>query len=594
MTLKWDQADVVLTDDPRVTYGPLSASADFNGDGRRDLVFVIDNDALIVLGEPLAAQSALSPLVDWTIHFSTGFVLSSPTVLQTAHLNDDLYSDLIFGRAEGFSGRVEVIFGRPGEGGTIDLTQANSDLLVHNIFSIGGSLATGNFNGDGFQDLLIGSRNAAYILWGAKMLSQATYELTPIVGIPVFGDTNLMVLAGDINGNGKAEAIISQPRAGSESGVVYVVWGSSPFAPTPQELIFGNDYENLISPFLGNFDGDFKTDVGLWPMDYGYSGPEPWTGKASVLMGSWISTSTPVSNVPGDPGYVASVGLGIYNEPFVTGDFDGDGRTDLVGVEKNSPGKSPLRGILSSQHPEVWQQGDSFSSNFQVDLGGSGYLDTRLAMGDVNGDGLQDLLAARIMNSFYSPSQFLIFYGFVPLLNPSVQVAENRGGARINLTLSCDGDPSEMRLGGHIIDDFRDQWIPFKTKHAVTLTPEPGDKTVTAVFRNSLKRESESSETKVALAPGRTGVELISNRVRPDGRAVVECPMETAGRLRVTVWTSDGNRVMDLVDEERGPGVWTLEWDGRNAEGKRVAPGVYILQLDINGHVERTKILVQG
>ena len=605
VTVSWEQADVILTDEVRGWYGPLAANGDFNGDGRKDLVFVADEKAMIVLGEDLPAQGALGTRVGWTIQLTRSSFRLAPSAILLEDLNGDGKDDLIVGFPQidyNTSGKVLVVLGRPGEGGTIDLTLTPPDVEINGKSNsyMGKSLAGGDFNGDGFQDLLIGcfqhSFPEAYILWGSSPMAPSPINLASGGTLTTMGFTGSgqseFVTAGDLNGDGKSDVLIS---ADGISGyrTVFVVWGSTPFVTTPQVQIRNSLLEanRRVAPFVGNFDGDSRDEVVLWNWNSsptGFNG----LGPVSVLMGAWITPGIVIGLNSSAPNYIPPVSFGSYGEPLVRGDFDGDGRTDVVGVEPVGSAKSPLRGFLSSAHPGVWQSGDTFSSNFQVDLFEPNYLDTRLAMGDLNGDGRDDLVALRILNA--APTQLLIFYGFVPLLNPRVEVTENKGGARVTVTLSVDGDPSEMRLGGDIMDAFRDQWIPFKENQAVTLTPAPGPKTLTAVFRNAQQRESDGAQTTVTLTPGRTGTELISNRVRPGGRAVVECPMEQAGRLRAVVWTSDGVPVVDLVDEERGPGVWTLEWDGRNKEGKRVSPGVYILQLDINGHQERKKILVQG
>ncbi len=58
VSLRWDQADVVWTEDPRTYYGFPNASGDFNGDGRADLVFTVEGKATVVLGKSFAPAAA--------------------------------------------------------------------------------------------------------------------------------------------------------------------------------------------------------------------------------------------------------------------------------------------------------------------------------------------------------------------------------------------------------------------------------------------------------------------------------------------------------------------------------------------------------
>lgn len=248
-----------------------------------------------------------------------------------------------------------------------------------------------------------------------------------------------------------------------------------------------------------------------------------------------------------------------------------------------------LGGNLTRDYPSGWSLGGRFDSSLGLRVGVAQQLYVRCSLGDVNGDGRMDFVLGSDAND-----RIFIVYGHVLLKNPRLSVETPGQRARVGLSLSVDGEPWEMNLGGDIVDPFRGLWIPYSSMAKVTLSGAPGVKTVTARFRNAFRRESDTVQDTVALDTGPSQVQPLSNRLRSTGRAVVECHMETVGRLRATVWTSEGSPVAELVDEERGPGVWTLEWDGRNRDGKRVAPGVYIFQTEIDGRVERKKILVQG
>ncbi|HLA40071.1 MAG TPA: FlgD immunoglobulin-like domain containing protein, partial [Candidatus Glassbacteria bacterium] len=57
----------------------------------------------------------------------------------------------------------------------------------------------------------------------------------------------------------------------------------------------------------------------------------------------------------------------------------------------------------------------------------------------------------------------------------------------------------------------------------------------------------------------------------PDGSGPVE--------VKLAVYDLRGRRVTTLLSGERGEGIYSLQWDGRDSSGRRVASGVYFLRL---------------
>ncbi len=51
----------------------------------------------------------------------------------------------------------------------------------------------------------------------------------------------------------------------------------------------------------------------------------------------------------------------------------------------------------------------------------------------------------------------------------------------------------------------------------------------------------------------------------------------------LTVYTRDGRKVITLIHGEMGKGMHTVEWDGTNAAGRKIAPGVYLYILKAGG-----------
>lgn len=67
-----------------------------------------------------------------------------------------------------------------------------------------------------------------------------------------------------------------------------------------------------------------------------------------------------------------------------------------------------------------------------------------------------------------------------------------------------------------------------------------------------------------------------------------------AGRIPVmlVVYNVEGKRVRTLVDEEQGPGVYRVQWDGRNEKGESASSGVYFSVLKAGSEVVKKKMLL--
>jgi hypothetical protein len=91
--------------------------------------------------------------------------------------------------------------------------------------------------------------------------------------------------------------------------------------------------------------------------------------------------------------------------------------------------------------------------------------------------------------------------------------------------------------------------------------------------------------------PGRLA--MLPPRPNPSASGTtIELRQASAGRLRVWVVSITGARVRLLHD---GPGRagWTrLTWDGRDAEGARVAAGVYRVRAESGGEVATHAVTV--
>jgi hypothetical protein len=63
------------------------------------------------------------------------------------------------------------------------------------------------------------------------------------------------------------------------------------------------------------------------------------------------------------------------------------------------------------------------------------------------------------------------------------------------------------------------------------------------------------------------------------GTTAIGFSLAQAGPVTVELFGVDGRRVRTLARGPWEPGVWRLEWDGRDERGNTVAPGVYFVRL---------------
>jgi flagellar hook assembly protein FlgD len=58
------------------------------------------------------------------------------------------------------------------------------------------------------------------------------------------------------------------------------------------------------------------------------------------------------------------------------------------------------------------------------------------------------------------------------------------------------------------------------------------------------------------------------------------------------VYNIVGQEICTLVDEVKPAGLFNVDWDGRDNTGHRVASGVYLSRLVVQGFVQTRKMLL--
>lgn len=320
------------------------------------------------------------------------------------------------------AGAVSVFLGTArGIGSGVRLTQSNVSGASNEAGDkFGASLATGDFNGDGFADLAVGapgeavgsasgSGGLAVFPGSASGLSAGTgFNQSIGGGVDEAGDGFATTLtAGDFNGDGFADLAIGvpgeAPASGSvHGGAVYVYKGSASgvvrgWAVTQEDAGGTTESGDRFGSALaaGNVTGSANADLVVGAPGEAPGSAPAGAGMVYVVPGASTGKSAGFGRVQGDAGGTSEAN-DHFGAALAVGNFDKDGFADIVvGVPDEAPGSDPAGGDIAV-FPGASAQTAAAYWVHEVNAGeaitaGDKYGSV-LATGDANGDGYADLL----------------------------------------------------------------------------------------------------------------------------------------------------------------------------------------------------------
>jgi hypothetical protein len=369
------QGFIAVSDSNRYSTGEsVGAAGDVNGDGFDDLIIGSGSgNAYVIFGQSTGFDTInlgnLEPPDGITID-SNFPDFPGRSVASAGDVNGDGFDDLIvggliFGGYYWYSTSISsayVIFGKESGIGSVNV----SDLSAADGFTISGLFdstfgtlkvaSAGDVNGDGFDDLIVGSpnTNAAYVIYGKQGMGPIDLtNLAPEAGFAILGDNagdlagSSVAGIGDFNGDGIDDILIGAPNgnsAGLGSGEAYVIFGKT-------TGISAIDLGNMASgsgfairaddPFdragqsvagIGDFNGDGLADIVIGVPDGNSAGFR--SGEAYVIFGKTSGFGTiDLGNMAPGAGFAVQAGNPQDSAGWSVsgaGDVNGDGLDDVM------------------------------------------------------------------------------------------------------------------------------------------------------------------------------------------------------------------------------------------------------------------------
>ncbi|MGQ9573491.1 MAG: hypothetical protein ACUVV3_10000 [Dehalococcoidia bacterium] len=445
--------------------------------------------------------------------------------LTQGDFNRDRIADILVGapkadgpdNARNNAGEAYVIFGSTDIGGTVDIARDQHHLTIigaNEGDNLGFVVASGDVNGDGIDDILVGARFArgadgsrynageAYVIFGSPDLG-GTVDIAlgqqdfTIRGAKEGDYLGYALAAGDINGDDVADIIVAAPGTDGptadrvDAGAAYVVLGppaltgAIDIALGQQDFtILGARANDMLANFAasGDINGDGLDDIllGTHTAD-GPDGQRTDGGAAYVIFGSPALQGT--LDLAAGEGFLTIWGADAGDRlgfVLIAADINGDGVDDLLVSARDADGPDNRRNNCgevyvifgSTTPPRILDIAEEKQDVTLMGGEANAIFGHSLAAGDVDGDGLADLLVgAPAANSREKAGGIFLFLGSAQW-PPTVDVALGqhqlavRGaepGDQLGFSVASgdvNGDGRDDIIGGALLADGPDNARP--------------------------------------------------------------------------------------------------------------------------------------
>jgi len=391
-----DPAQVVLDFTPPVVVpvsetaagAPAIATGDFNGDGLLDIAAgpPFDHRVAIVLASRQSDGSVTFKVKGYLVPSDAMAVNNFATSLATGDMNGDGITDVIVGgsAASSGTGRIWIYPGRGavgrGNGGLQHIASLGTVLGAKSELRVVGSA---RINDDDLLDIVTVARKAPRQL---LVLNQARLLESSVTGSFEFGASSLWstppgeFLVGDFSGEGKGDVVgVSENSFDTQvsKGDVFARFTTTITAPAGS-----GPTSRVRPPAAGDFNGDGKLDL-LFVGAQGAVVFIPGSGSA-IPFPATFSTATELV-------------AGFSTDAVAVGDIDRDGHLDFAALDATA-GTVKIRlgdgrgGFASPESDPAYKMGVELTGP-ALEFTSIAAPPARLILADVDYDGVLDLVA---------------------------------------------------------------------------------------------------------------------------------------------------------------------------------------------------------
>ena len=435
----------------------------------------------------------------------------------------------------------------------------------------GGLHSLGDLDGNGFLDITYFSPSSALEINVSKNLSgiftlDNTFNVNFNLPCEPSSGFDHRILIDDMNNNGKLDLVLINGNAGGgiilgyQFCQIYTILKNNGDANYLPELLFTNEVNNL--PY--------------WVINTG--DPQLFDNNNDGL----VDINSPGFIIKNNGNNIFSV-LGNLNafSTIIQGDFNGDSKLDILA---QIFGVSPLLTHLNDG-----------TGNFQdYFIGSDNFYGRAYATGDFDNDGDLD-----VAGSFTSFKVAILLNGDIPLpveLNSFTSETETN-----NVTLNWSTSSEENNAGYDIErSELNNNWSKagFVTGKGTTNNTNNytfKDKNLQSGkykyrlkqtdFNGNFKYYELSNEVSIGVPDKFYLSQNYPNPFNPVTN--LEFGISESGFVTLKVYDVLGNEVAVLVDENKAPGYYNIQFDGKN-----LSSGIYYYRLESSGFVQTKRMML--